>query len=102
MRKEGGLGDGGINTLHVLFSLVYDESVTSVLLLRWRIVWSGDVCDDAYTLDWTEAAEFALEIFYFGVVAQPSDKQGLESIATDLGVVVRIDCGLQLEMVNEM
>jgi hypothetical protein len=90
--EEIGRNVGGINTLHVLFSLIHNESVAPVLLLCGCIIRSRDVRDDAYPFNGTEAAKFTLEVFYFGIVAQASNEQSLEGITANLRVVARTDC----------
>jgi hypothetical protein len=49
-------------SLHILFALKHDESITALSLLSWRVGRLGDVFDDADAFDRTVAAEFALEV----------------------------------------
>jgi hypothetical protein len=45
----------------------------------------------AHALDGTVATEFALEVLDFGVVAESRNEEGLQWVADDIGVLVRLD-----------
>jgi len=45
----------------------------------------------AHALNGTVAAEFALEVLDFGVVAEPRDEEGLQGIADNVGILMRLD-----------
>ena len=45
-----------------------------------------------YTLDGTEAAELALEILFISTVIKTRHYQRLESISSDVGIVIGVVC----------
>lgn len=45
----------------------------------------------AHALDGTVAAEFALEVLDFGVVAESRDEESLQRIADNIGILMRLD-----------
>ena len=46
----------------------------------------------SYAFDWDKATEFAFEVTFISFIAQPCDDQGLKSIATNIGVFIRLVC----------
>jgi hypothetical protein len=45
----------------------------------------------AHALDGTVATKFALEVFDFGIVAESRNEEGLQWVANDIGIVMRLD-----------
>jgi hypothetical protein len=60
------------------------ESPSLARLIGW---WK-----DAYAFNGSEASEFALEVLFSSIVAQPCNDECLKCIASDIWVIFRVVC----------
>jgi hypothetical protein len=92
------------STLHVLFSLVNDECISSVLV-GTLVAHYANLCRSSqqprnertgrptYPFNGSKASKLALEIRFLDIIAESGHKQRLVRITTNLRISLRLVCG---------
>lgn len=58
-------------------------------LLLVRLLVGMGICNDTNTLNRAESTKLLLQIMLIGIIAESCDDQGLEGVATDIGIFGR-------------